>query len=197
MPKISALLLATGQSKRMGCSNKFLLPLGCKPAIRWCIDNLRAAGLTELVVVLGSSGAPIAELIADLPVTLAWNNAQESEMADSLRIGLEKITPETTAVLIFPADYPLVSPATISRLLESHWKYPDKIIIPALHGRKGQPVIFPRPFLAELAHLPTLRDGLHQDPQRLKLVAVDDEAILLDMDTPEEYRHLQTVMMPA
>ncbi len=178
----------------MGCSNKSLLPLGHKPAIRWCLDTLLAAGLDDVVVVLSSTGTIIAEQIADLPVTLAWNIAPNSDMASSVLVGLAKANRAAEALLIFPADYPLVSPATIIMLLQNQAAHPDKIIIPAYQGRKGHPVIFPRPILAELGFHSTLRNVVRWDPQRLELVAVEDEAILLDMDTPEDYRRLQTVI---
>jgi molybdenum cofactor cytidylyltransferase len=195
MRKISALLLAAGQSKRMGCNNKPLLRLGPKPAIRWSLDTLLAAGLEEVVVVLGPTGAPIAEEIADLPVILAWNTAPASDMAASVRIGLATASPEARALLVCPADYPLVTSTTIRRLLEEWERQPDKIIIPTYRGRKGHPVIFPRPIMAELHQLQTLRDVVRRDRQRLCLLAVDDEAVLLDMDTPEEYRLLQAIMV--
>jgi len=196
MRKISALLLAAGQSKRMGCDNKPLLRLGPKPAIRWSLDTLLAADLEEeVVVVLGPTGAPIAEEIADLPVTLAWNTAPAIDMAASVRIGLSSASPKARALLVCPADYPLVTPTTIRRLLEEWQRQPDKIIIPTYRGRKGHPVLFPRPIMAELHQLHTLREVVHRNPQRLCLLAVDDEAVLLDMDTPEEYRLLQARMV--
>jgi molybdenum cofactor cytidylyltransferase len=175
----------------MGCNNKPLLRLGPKPVIRWSLDTLLAAGLEEVVVVLGPTGVPIAEEIADLPVTLAWNAAPDSDMAASIQVGLAKVSRQTETLLIFPADYPLVAPATIARLLTASEQQPEKIIIPTHLGRKGHPVLFPRPILAELANLPTLRDLVRHDPRRLSLLAVEDEAILLDMDTPEEYWRLQ------
>lgn len=190
MPKITAIVLAAGRSRRMGRS-KPLLQLAGKSAIRWCLEALGEAGLSEIVVVLGSDGAAIAATIADLPHTLAWNRAEGSDMAGSLRIGLNQANPEAESLLIYPADYPLIAMVTIRGLLAAQKKHPEQIIIPTYLGQKGHPVLFPRPILAELAELPTLRDLVRRDPGRLRLLEVDDEAILLDMDTPEDYQLLQ------
>lgn len=190
MGKVSAIVLAAGRSQRMGCS-KPLLPLGGKPAIRWCLETLREAGLSGLVVVLSPTGAEIAAALADLPVVLAWNPEPESDMAGSVRTGIAQAGPEATALLICPADYPLIAPLTIRSLLKEQENHPEQIIIPTYQGQKGHPVLFPRPVLAELDQLPTLRDLVRRDPQRCRLLAVDDEAVLLDMDTPADYRQLQ------
>ena len=177
----------------MGCCKPLLL-LGDKPAIRWCLDSLAGAGLDEVVVVLGTNGEEIAENIAALPVTLAWNRAADSDMAGSVKIGLEQASRESSAFLIFPVDYPLVAPATIRRLLAEQDRYRDDIIIPTHQGRKGHPVLFPRPILEELARFSTLREIIRHHPQRQRMLAVADEAVLLEMDTPAEYRQLQTWM---
>ena len=178
----------------MGCRNKSLLPLGPKSAIRWCIDTLLSAGMEDVVVVLGPAGTAIAEQIDDLPVTLAWNFAAESDMTASILIGLATVDRQAKSLLIYPADYPLVSAATITDLLENREKHPEKIIIPTYRGQKGHPVIFPRRILSELGYQPTLGHLVRWDPHRLKLVAVNDEAILQDMDTPEDYRRLQALV---
>jgi molybdenum cofactor cytidylyltransferase len=190
MAKIAAIVLAAGRSQRMGRS-KPLLPLAGKPAIRWCLGYLAAAGLREIVLVLGAAGTEIAATVADHQPTLAWNLEPDSDMAGSLRIGLAQVSPEVEALLICPADYPLVAPATVHCLLAEQRQHPDRIIIPTHQGRKGHPVLFPHSILAELAELPTLRDLVRRDPRRLRLLEVDDEAILLDMDTPSDYQLLQ------
>jgi len=172
-----------------------MLPLGPKPVISWCIDTLLAAGLEDIVVVLGPTGGEIAKVIHDSPVTIACNITPDSDMAGSIKTGMQMVLRNVPAILIHPVDYPLVSPATVSRLLQSQSQHPDKIIIPTYKGRKGHPVLFPRQVLAELAGLPTLRHVVRRDPQRIALLAVDDNAILFDMDTPEEYRQMQTRMM--
>lgn len=167
---------------------KPLLPFAEHTAIELLLDALLAGGVAPPVVVLGPGGEAVAAVLAGRPLRLAWNLAEESDMAASLRIGLQAIGAASSAVLIALADHPLVSPATIATLCEKHREAPDLILIPTHDGRKGHPVLFPRPILEELAELPTLRDLVRRDPGRVGLVPVADAGILHDLDTPEDYR---------
>ncbi len=174
----------------MGCS-KQLLPLADKPVIRWCLDALLAAGLEDILVVLGPTGQEVADRVKDLPVTIVRNNDPDSDMAGSVKTGLNQLGNHVSAVLVCLVDHPLVSPETINTLTAIHALHPDKIILPLFKGRRGHPTIFPRAVIAELFSVPTLRDIVHKDLQRLHLVQVADEGVVLDMDTPDEYQRMQ------
>lgn len=168
-------------------ANKQLLPLLGRPAILHCLEALWQAGFIRPVVVLSPEGTEIAGVLADRSVTIAWNEDPVCEMADSVRTGL-KSTPSTcSALLIYPADYPLVSSSTIADLGQRYESEPEKIIIPTYQGSRGHPVLFPRFMLEELDSGLTLRDVIHNHPADLLHCPVEDEAILLDMDTPADY----------
>lgn len=174
-------------------SLKPLLPLADRPVIRWGIDALLAAGVDDIVVVLGPNGAEIAATIDSLPLTVAWNLEPASDMAGSVRTGLSALRADASAVLVCLADHPLVSAATMTLLMEAHRRRPDKIIIPLHDGRKGHPTLFPRQVLEELNGASTLRDIIRKDPGRIELCRVRDRGVLLDMDTPGDYEEMQTV----
>ncbi|MBI5559377.1 MAG: nucleotidyltransferase family protein [Deltaproteobacteria bacterium] len=189
MPPIAAIVLAAGQSKRMGRS-KQLLSYGGKPVIRHCLDALLAGGLEKIVVVLGSTGAAIEPVIGNLPVTVVWNRAAASDMADSVRAGLAALAGDVAGVLVCLADHFLVKVATLQTIMQAHAEHPDKIIIPVCQGRKGHPTLFPRPVLEEITTLPTLRHIINSESGRTLLLAVGDPAVTLDMDTPEDFRRI-------
>lgn len=99
---------------------KQLLPLNGKSAIRHCLDGIIAAGVRDVVVVLGMNGGEAAAAFAGLMVKVAFNGNAESEMAESVRIGLRETDPAASGVLVCLADHPLVSAETIGTLIALH-----------------------------------------------------------------------------
>ncbi len=189
-PRVSALLLAAGSSRRMG-QTKQLLPLGDKPVIRHCVGTLLAAGVPDIVVVAGREKDGITGALLGLPVTLAVNAAQESDMAESARIGLTSCDPSSSGVLICLADHPLVMPGTVAALILEHRLSPHRIIIPCCAGRRGHPSLFPFSVAREVFMGGTLRDIVRKEGERVMLMDTEDEGVLLDMDTPADYERLK------
>ncbi len=169
---------------------KQLLPLGDKPAIRRCVDALLAAGIPDIVVVTGEDNG-IAGALRGLPVTVAVNGAQESDMAESVRVGLKFCDPHSSGVHICLSDHPLVLASTMAALVREHKRAPDSIIIPSSGGYRGHPTLFPLHCVRELFLGGTLRDIVHKDAQRVMLLNTNDDGVVLDMDTPEDYERIK------
>ena len=187
--RVSAILLAAGSSKRMG-QPKQLLPLGNKPVIRHCLDNLVAAGIKDIVVVLSQRESEILNSMKDLPVQIVFNENPESEMAESVRIGLCTLTDSSSGVLVHLSDHPLVSAGTLKSIVQYYLETPDKIIIPLYKGKKGHPSLFPKPVIDEVFVRLNLRDIINRDSSRIRFLDVDDEGVILDMDTKEDYERI-------
>jgi len=185
--RVSAILLAAGSSKRMG-KLKQLLPLGGKPVIMHCLDTIIESGITDIVVVLNPVGKEIEGAVRHLPLTIVFNNNPSSEMAESVRIGLKSVHDESSGILICLSDYPLITSDTLKILVTWHEKEPDKIIIPVYRNKKGHPTLFPKQFGEEISHGFTLREIVHKDKRRIQFVEVQDEGILYDMDTEDDYK---------
>ena len=187
--RVSAILLAAGRSRRMG-SCKQLLPLPDRPAVVRCVESIMAARIDDVVVVVGSEGDKVARAVAGLPVTVVRNVVPESDMAGSVRVGLEAIDRAAGGVFVCLCDHPLVSAETLAAM-RRHWtERGDAIVIPRHGGTKGHPTLFPRPLLAELATLPTLREVIGRHRDKVSFLDVTDEGTVLDMDTWEEYQGL-------
>ena len=169
---------------------KQLLPLGNKPVIRHCLDNLVAAGIKNVVVVLGQGGSEILDSMKDLPVQIVFNENSDSEMAESVRIGLRALTQSSSGVLVHLSDHPLVSTGTLKSIVQCHLETPDKIIIPLYKGKKGHPSFFPKPVIDEVFVGLNLRDIINKDSSRIRFLDVDDEGVILDMDTKEDYERI-------
>jgi molybdenum cofactor cytidylyltransferase len=187
--EVAAILLAAGKSSRMG-SCKQLLPLGETTVIDRCIMTLQQGGIADIVVVVSENGGRVADAAMKHGVHVAVNHTKEGDMASSVRIGRDAIAAGINGIMVALCDYPLVSPDTIAVLRRLHYTFPDGIITPAYEGRSGHPLLFARTILDELAEGMTLRDVVRRDPNRMYQVPVEDAAILLDMDTPEDYARL-------
>jgi molybdenum cofactor cytidylyltransferase len=166
---------------------KALLPFGDRCAIEQAVATLQDAGVDEILVILGPTGAETARVLAATPARVIWNPDPDSDMAASVRLGLEHLAPGAGGVLVFLVDHPLVSAATVKALRDAHALLPEAILIPSLEGKKGHPVLFPRAVLVEIRSLATLRDVCRRDSGRVHFLPVDDPAILHDLDTPEAY----------
>ena len=176
---------------------KQLLPLEGRPAVVRCLENIIAAGISDITVVVGAAGDEVVRAIAHLPVTVARNGMVGSDMAQSVRTGLESVDSAAGGVLVCLADHPLVAPETFRRLAEEHRTSPGAVLIPLYNGRKGHPTLFPRPVIDELSVRATLRDVIGVHPERIKLLPLDDPAVVEDMDTPADYQRIVARLTPS
>lgn len=190
--RLTAIVLAAGASRRMGRC-KPLLPIDGRPAIEWCLAALIRAGIDEPIVVTGANRDAVAAALRHLPVRLAHNPLPESGMADSLRAGLRAAGSGIRAAMVCLADQPLIAPETFRRLREQHAAMPEKILIPVFAGRRGHPSVFPMRLLGALRddETLTLRDIIGDNAQSVYEFPVSDRAVVMDMDTPSDYRAMQ------
>jgi CTP:molybdopterin cytidylyltransferase MocA len=198
-PSISAILLAAGRSRRMGAF-KPLLPFGANTVIESCIDNLRDAGVSEIIVVVGHRAEELRSHLSRRPVRFALNEEAESEMGASIARGVEQLSHEATAVLIALADHPAVAPDAIRLLIETRERTDASFIVPQHNGRGGHPVIVDLKFRAELSRLGEggLRALLKAHKSEVLRVEVECPFVARDMDTWDDYRalHLEVFNAP-
>ncbi|MEJ2691346.1 MAG: nucleotidyltransferase family protein [Deltaproteobacteria bacterium] len=167
---------------------KQFLPLGKRPVLRHSIDSLRMAGVHEVVVVGGTDAGRYETALADDGARLVLNERPRSEMADSVRLGLQQIEMDArSAIILCLADHPLVLSETYGTLINRHHQAPGKIIIPTFQGRRGHPTLFPTMIIADIFQKRSLREIVRQDPTRLLLVEAADEGVVLDIDTEADY----------
>jgi molybdenum cofactor cytidylyltransferase len=191
MSEVSAVLLAAGQSQRMGVF-KPLLPFGETTVIRNCIQNLRRAGIEDIVVVLGHRAEELQQTVGDLHVRFAINPDSASEMSASIACGLRGLFPETRAALIALTDQPAVPP-DVMRAIVSEWTSGERLVIPEFQGRGGHPVLVDLSFREELLNLDSiggLRSFLKAHREQVRRLPVNSPFIARDMDTWDDYRAL-------
>jgi molybdenum cofactor cytidylyltransferase len=192
---ISAVVLAAGLSRRMG-KPKLLLKLGGWPVIRQVVTLVQAAGVDDVVVVVGHEKESIREALSGLPVRFAENPTPEAGLAGSIRAGLGALAPATEAVLIALGDQPSLPPDVIPRLVQTYRETSRPVVAPLYQGAQGNPVLFAASVFAELAALSGdrgARSVVEKDPGRVATVPFD-LPMPPDLDTPEEYEALKSAL---
>lgn len=193
--QVGAVVLAAGTSTRMG-RPKQLLPLGGTTLLARAIENVRSAGLVEIVLVLGASAEAIRRqlprsLLEGLKVVV--NQAYAQGMASSLREGLSTLDPQTAAALIILGDQPLVRPQTLRQIISAYHRSRAPIVIPSHHGERGNPVLLGRPVFPEVMALEGdtgCRAVFSRYLNAILKVEVEDPGILLDIDNQDDYDRL-------
>jgi molybdenum cofactor cytidylyltransferase len=186
---LSAILLAAGESRRMG-KLKQLMPLGQSTIIERAIDNLTASAVDEVIVVLGHKAEEIKEAISTRSVKIAFNPSYGEGMSTSIIAGLKLVDPRAQAVMLALGDQPSVDSQTINRLIDEFHKSDKGIALPTYKGRRGHPVIFAASYKAELLKLKGdigAREIIKHHPQDVLEVAVDSAGVISDIDTEEDY----------
>ncbi len=158
--------------------------------IRHSLDSLLSSGIEDIIVVLGSHHEEVAAALDGLAVTMVMNEIPGSDMAESIRTGLRAVRTSSKGILISLSDQPLVSVDTLNTLLYYHGEEPEKILIPCFGGKKGHPVLFPEDVIRDIFRGGNLRDITKRYPEKVSLIPVMDEGIVLDIDTMEDYRNI-------
>lgn len=189
---VSAILLAAGESKRMG-KPKQLMPFGRSTILEQTIDNLLNSEVSEVIVVLGYRAEEMIKTVAIKPVKVVINPAYHQGMSTSIVTGLNLVDDEAQAVMLALADQPLVDSKTMNRLIDEFFNHDKGIAIPVYQGRRGHPIIFSIKYKGELLKLTGDIGGrqiIKQHPDDVLEVAVGCESINIDINTPSNYSHL-------
>ena len=192
---ISAVVLAAGRSTRMGEPKQLLRLSGCL-MLEQTLENVRAGGVDEVVLVLGFATEAIRRELSEPlldGVRVVVNENYESGMASSLRAGLAAVSPAMDAALIVLADQPFVRPETLRGILDVHRNSGAKIVVPLYKGQRGNPVLLDRSLFAEAMALEGdigCRAIFASHADAMAYFEVDDPAILADIDTREDFERL-------
>jgi molybdenum cofactor cytidylyltransferase len=188
-PRIAILLLAAGQSRRMGGPNKLLLPVGGVPMVARVATRLLASRARPVVAVLGKDAEAVDAALGKLPVGRVHNPDFAQGLSSSLKRGVAALPQDVDGVVVCLGDMPLVTGRHIERLIAAFNPLEGRaIIVPTRHGKRGNPVLWSKRFFPEIAGLAGDVGAKHLIGEHAELVAeieMDDDAILVDIDTPD------------
>jgi molybdenum cofactor cytidylyltransferase len=189
---ISAILLAAGESRRMG-EFKQLLQLGDKSFVEHCVDNLLASRVDEVIVVTGHRESEVRRSIADRPVRFAHNSDYHSGMASSIKCGVQALSEGTRACVLALVDQPQIGADLINRVIEAYEKAPTIIVIPTYEGRHGHPILLDLSLKEEILTMNPeqgLRQVVRAHSDQIVRVEATNSAVLEDCDLPEDYERI-------
>lgn len=186
---LSAIILAAGFSSRIQ-GFKPLLPLGDGTLVERVISLYKRSGIENVRVVTGYQRDELLPIIEKLDVRVLVNPRYSDGMFSSVLCGLRSLGVDCAACFIHPVDIPLVSRHTVSKLIDSLRATPDSIIRPCFQNRRGHPLLIPSRFFKHIIGFEQpggLRAALRPLESSTVTIEVDDENILFDVDTPEDY----------
>jgi molybdenum cofactor cytidylyltransferase len=187
---IVAIILAAGQSRRMG-QPKMLLPWGETTVIEQVITTFKAAGVDDLLIVTGGARGQVEALVGDSAQTIFNPNFAEGEMLSSLQAGLAELRPEVEAALVGLGDQPQVRAGSVQLVVDEFLKSGASLIVPSFQIRRGHPWLVARPHWDEIRAMRSSsespRDFLNRHANDIHYVETDDPGILKDLDTLEDY----------
>jgi len=191
---IAAIVLAGGFSKRMG-HFKPLLPLGDHRPIERVVRMFQDAGVDEILVVIGHRGDEIRRALDPLNVACVENPDYAEGMFTSVRAGVRALPEHSRAFFIHPADIPMVRWQTVRRLVEAGRSSSAVVLYPTFDGQRGHPTLIRSRLGQQILNWPGtggLRSFLQEHEAESLEVPVVDEAVLLDLDTPDDYESMLT-----
>ncbi len=154
MDAIGVIILAAGASARLG-RPKQLVPFRGRSLLRHAAETALASARRPVVVVLGAYSGQLEPELNGLPVTRATNPRWESGMGSSIGAGLNAVAAEQLdGVILMVCDQPMISPQLLERLPAVQKTTGRGIVAAEYAGTRGVPVLFCRPYFAELATLP-------------------------------------------
>jgi len=187
---LGAIVLAAGQSKRMG-QPKLIMPWGQTTVIGQVVQTLSGCGLSEIVVVAGKERDQIKDSLRGSSIRLIFNPTfDQSEMLTSLQIGLAALPDNINAALVVLGDQPFIEPGVVKQVVQAWVESGAMIIAPSYQHRRGHPWLVSREFWPEIQSIPPLetpRDFLNRHSGQIQYIEVSTNTIFKDLDTPEDY----------
>ncbi|MYB64443.1 nucleotidyltransferase family protein [Candidatus Poribacteria bacterium] len=203
-PSITGILLAAGLSVRMG-QPKQLLPFGESTIIETVVDNMLNAKFNEIIVIVGHCAEQIHDKLKGRDVRIVFNPDYKDGMLTSVQrgvrsLGLENrqrlsadaILKDRCAFSLMLVDQPFITSDLISKVIDAYSGTDKGIVLPSYNNRRGHPVIFHNRYADDILALDADSGGVRSlfnvYSDDMHYVSVDTDAVLRDIDSPEDYR---------
>ena len=186
---VHALIMAAGQSRRMGNVNKLLAELEGKSVIQRVVENTCESEVPEITVVTGFESEKIEHALSGLSVNFVHNPEFASGLASSLRYGVAALPSDCRGALVLLADMPHITTDMINQIVKQfNDGSANSIVQAASHGKRGNPVMWASRYFDELCNISGDVGARHLNGEHSEHVIEVElgDAAAMDIDTPEE-----------
>ena len=188
---VSGIILAAGESSRMG-SSKALLKMGEKSFAQHIVDVLIASRVLDIVIVLGADAETIQIQLNWFKGKTVINEEWKRGQLSSILAGLHAVDQEDLhGVFIWPVDRPLVSEHVIVGMLHQFWTKHKQIVVPVFRGRRGHPVLIGKSLFEDLEKSPMdigARTVLWDHPKDVLEYQTEEDGVVINIDSAEDYQ---------
>jgi molybdenum cofactor cytidylyltransferase len=188
--RIAALVLAAGQSRRMGGRNKLLEEVGGRPMLLHALDAAEKSKAAPVIVVTGHQREQVESLLGGRRVKTVHNPDFADGLSTSLRTGVKALPADIDGVVVLLGDMPGIHSTVIDRLIDAFDPAGGHTIcVPTWNGKRGNPVLLARRFFPEMQEIGGdvgAKPLLSEYSDQVMAVEMPDDTILVDLDTPEK-----------
>ncbi len=189
-PKIAALLMAAGQSRRMGAQNKLLAEVNGSPMVKHVLNQIKGSDAGPITIVLGHESKKVRACLDNPDIIFVENLYFEQGLSTSLKLGLDSLPADVDGVIVCLGDMPRATADEINRLIAAFNPLEGRAIcVPTHLGKRGNPVLWSYCFFEEMSNLQGDVGARHLIGEYSDVVVeieMKASGVLLDIDTPEK-----------
>lgn len=187
---INAIILAAGESKRMG-KPKPLLRIKNKTFLEQIIFELKLSDIDRITVVLGADAEKIKNSIDLSGTNMVFNENYRNGQLSSLIAGLKDIPEEVEAILVFLVDNPFITKEIVNKIISKFKEANSAIIVPVFGKKRGHPTLFSKSIFNEIISAPKDRGAryvIYSNREKTFEIKMNEKEILAGINTPEDYK---------
>jgi molybdenum cofactor cytidylyltransferase len=187
---INAVILAAGQSKRIG-KPKPLLRFNDKTFLEQIISVLKPSLVDRITVVLGAEAETIKKSVDLSEAHVVINKDYQKGQLSSLIAAIEDTSEQTEAILLCLVDAPFITKKVVDEIITKFRETNSPIIIPVFNKERGHPTLFSKSLFNELLNAPLdqgARYVLYSNEEKVLELQTSESGILIGINTPDDYR---------
>lgn len=187
---INAIILAAGQSQRMG-KPKPLLKFEDKTFLEQIISVLKLSDADRVTVVLGAEAETIKKSIDLSGTNVVINKDYQKGQLSSLIVAIKDTPDETEVILVCLVDNPFITRKVVNEIITKFKETNKPIIVPVFNKERGHPTLFSKSLFNELLNAPEeqgARYVLYSNEEKILELETSESGILIGIDTPADYK---------
>lgn len=187
---ITAIIMASGFSKRMTC-DKLFLKVNSETLIERTIKKVKGSKVDDIIIIYRDKR--IKDIAKNQGIISIYNNNAEKGQSESIKLGIKEADERTKGFIFFVGDQPFLSIEVINKIIIEFKKKTEKIIIPLYNGKRGNPIIFPAYLKKELLLINGDiggREVIKDNFDIVNYIKIHDKYLGIDIDTIEDYKKI-------